>query len=144
MNIIQFIKTTTILTFFIIGSASFANATEKNDNPKKVKVSIKNPEKTLATTRLYFQGTDPTDPAQVTDPSLWTEVDNAQPCESGNEKPCSMDVNSDDVIPNSLGKLQLNPAEITLIAQSTASAYVPVKDVSNSNSTHPITTYNRD
>lgn len=55
MNIIQFIKTTTLLAFFIIGSASFANATEKNDNPKKAKkeVKSKNTKKVLATTMWF-------------------------------------------------------------------------------------------
>lgn len=137
---------TLILAFVVAGTVTIKAATQNNSSSKEIEdkdSKSKATESKRATTLLFFQGNNPNDPAQVANPALWTEDDNSQPCDTGDDKACSMEVDSDDVTPNSLGKLQLNPAEITLQALSTGAGYVPAKDPS-SNSSHPITPFNRD
>ncbi|MGO3194740.1 MAG: hypothetical protein ACTIKE_12040 [Sphingobacterium sp.] len=95
----------------------------------------------LATETAYFHG-DPTSPSEVEDASLWTTEPNGQSCNTGNDKACSMSLESEDLIdsPTEEGVKELDPDKIEIEAQATTSNnYVPTA----SSTSNPFTPQNR-
>lgn len=90
MKIIQFIKTATLLAFFIIGSASFANAATDHDNPKKVKKEVKADKVQSTQWFVYSASSHPTNLTDASNPNNYTLVTDPSELCSGESNLCAI------------------------------------------------------
>lgn len=109
MKIIQFIKTATLLAFFIIGSASFANAATDHDNPKKVKKEVKAKKNTkVFATTMWFDlllkpGANTTNPLD-TDSEISGEGSPTPSCQPSNPSDvCGIELDVTDILASNPG-----------------------------------------